>query len=207
MSVKAYKNIFSLVMTNKRKSIVKTWGNLIIHRSLVLISFVLPLNGMAQESSIDKPKFFPKLFGLNKSVAISVMGCAVDNFDYGAVGLNATVYGIYVDFMGWPRKNAKNVKTTDWEELSVWAAHIGYQIPFHKYLDGSIRMTPMVGYYAKKEGVVIYDDKTATATTGHFDYGAALVFQNKDRNIGSYTFSLGCTRYAVWAGFGLEFQL
>lgn len=182
--------------------------NITIYGVLLFLFSLLPLHGIAQDANESgKPTFFPKLFGLNKSVSIGIMGCAIDNFDYGAVGINATAYGVYVDFMGWPRKNAKNVKSTEWEELSVLATHVGYQIPFHKYSDSSIRLTPMIGYYAKREAAVIYGDKATSVTTGYFDYGAALVFQNTDKNIGPYLFQLGCTRYAVWVGLGYEFSL
>lgn len=176
-------------------------------KAFLLVFLVALSHSSALYAQDEKPRFFPNLFGLNKSVSFGLMGAGLDGFEYGAIGINATAYGIYLDVMGWPHKSAKDVNTADWQEISVFATHIGYQIPFHYYSGGSIRLTPMIGYYAKKEAALLYEDKTTTATTGHFDYGAALVFQNTDNKIGHYTFSLGCTRYAIWLGFGYEIPL
>ncbi len=178
---------------------------------LFLISLLLPMSGFAQNNNVeDKPTLFPKLFGLNKSVSVGIIGGGMECFDYGVIGVNTTIYGFYLDFMGWPRKSVKDVNTSNWEELSVWSSHVGYQIPFHKYQDGSIRLIPMIGYYAKKEGAVFgFNDNTyrTTATTGKFDYGAALVFQSKDDKLGYFDFYVGATKHTIWIGFGIDFSL
>lgn len=165
----------------------------------------------------DKPTFFPKLFGLNKSVSFGILGAGMDSFDYGAIGFNATVFGVYVDFMGWPRKHANSVEVEQWKDHSVWATHIGYQIPFHYYKGGSIRLVPMVGYASIKEGITdgsdwdvsqggINNKFRVTEQKGGFDYGAALVFQNTDPKIGAYNLSLGATKHTIWLGLAWEFQ-
>ena len=178
-------------------------------KKLLLIALLtIPCMAFAQEE--DKPKLFPKLFGLNKSISVGLIGGGMETFDYGVMGLSTTIYGFYADFMGWPRNSYKDVKSTDWEELTVWSSHAGYQIPLHQYKDGSIRIIPMVGYYAKTEGAVFkVNDKTytSTVTTGGFDYGAALVFQNRDNKIGYYNFSVGATKKTIWLGFGIDFRL
>lgn len=187
------------------RKLTKTAPLLCVMRcTIFLILFTLPFKGLAQD---NKPQLFPKLYGVNKSASFGLMGVGIDGFDYGAIGINATVYGAYVDFMGWPRKNAKNVKSTDWEELAVWAAHVGYQLPVHQYLDGCISIAPMLGYYAKKEAAIISADKPTSVTTGHFDYGGALVFQRKDDNIGIYKFQIAYTRYTISVSLGLVFPL
>lgn len=120
---------------------------------LIIILLFIPCWALAQEEvNTDKPILFPKLFGQNKSISIGIIGGSMETFDYGVIGVNTTIYGFYVDFMGWPRKSVKDINSSDWEELSVWASHVGYQIPFHKYKDGSIRLIPVIGYYAKKRG-------------------------------------------------------
>lgn len=177
---------------------------------LIMALLAVPCWAFAQEVSADKPILFPKLFGLNKSISVGIIGGGMETFDYGVIGVNTTIYGFYVDFMGWPRKSAKDVNSSDWEELSVWSSHVGYQIPFHQYKDGSIRLIPMIGYYAKKEGAALEVDEKiyrATATTGDFDYGAALVFQSKDDKIGYFNFSIGATKHTIWVGFGMDFHL
>lgn len=178
---------------------------------LIIALLAIPCIVFAQETaSADNPKFFPKLFNLNKSISVGLIGGGMETFDYGAIGLNTTIYGFYVDFMGWPRKSTKDIKTTAWEELSVWSSHVGYQIPFHEYKGGSIRLIPMIGYYAKREGAILEGNDrtyTSTATTGKFDYGAALVFQNKDDKIGYYNLYIGATKHTIWFGLGIDFRL
>ncbi len=64
----------------------------------------------------------------------------------------------------------------------------------------------MVGYASVKEGITDGEDWSVdkygivnkfnvTEEKGGFDYGAALVFQNSDDNIGAYNFSIGVTRH------------
>lgn len=168
-------------------------------------------------NNTDKPTFFPKLFGFNKSVSFGIIGARLESFDYGAIGFNVTAFGVYADFMGWPRKHENDVRVDKWKDHSVWAAHIGYQIPFHYYNGSSIRLIPMAGYSSIKEGITdggdwdvnqggIHNSFRVTEQKGGFDYGAALVFQNTDKKIGAYTFSLGATKHAVWLGLGWEFN-
>lgn len=171
---------------------------------LLVAFFMASIASMAQEATQDKPKFFPKLFRLNKSFSVGIIGGTAGHFDYGMLGFNATVYGAYVDFMGWPRKRLKSVGIDQTERLATWACHAGYQIPFHQYQDGSIRFIPMIGFYSVREGFAL-DGYKASTTTGNFDYGAALTFQRKDNKIGSYNFYIAYTRYTAWIGLGIEF--
>lgn len=165
----------------------------------------------------DKHSFFPKLFGLNKSVSFGLLGGGVDGFKYGVIGFNATVYGLYMDFMGWPRKHYSDVRVGEWKDHSVWGAHIGYQIPIHEYDRSSIRLIPMVGYVSIKEGITdgwdyslgehgIINSFRKTDERRGFDYGAALVFQNHDDNIGAYDFYIGVTKRSIWVGLAWDFQ-
>lgn len=187
---------------------------------IILVAILLlPANLFAQtEESSDKPTLFPKLFGLNKSVSVGIIGGGMDKFNYGAIGINSTIYGVYVDFMGWPRKHTHDVSIDKWEDHSQYAAHIGYQIPFHKYKDGSIRLIPVIGWASIKKGYTDGEDWDVgsggiinkfhvTEEKGGFDYGAVLAFQDKDKRLGYCNFYLGATRYTVWLGLGIDFRL
>lgn len=166
----------------------------------------------------DKHRYFPKLFRLNESFSIGIQAAGLEHMDYGAMGLNATFYGVYLDYMWWPRKHDNDVRIDQWKDHSVWAAHIGYQIPFFHYAGTSIRLLPMVGYTSIKEGITDGEDWSigesgivnkfhVTEEKGGFDYGAALVFQGLDSKIGAYDFSIGVTRHTLWVGLAWEVQL
>ncbi len=180
---------------------------------------VFPINCFSQnEASPDKPTFFPKLFGLNKSVSVGIIGGGMETFDYGALGINATCYGVYVDFMGWPRKHSNDVSIDKWEDHSQYAFHVGYQIPFHQYKDGSIRLIPVIGYASIKKGYTdggdwsvgsggIINKFHVTEEFGGFDYGAVLSFQSKDDKLGYFDFYVGATKHTIWIGLGYDFSL
>lgn len=166
--------------------------------------------------SYEKPVLFPKLFGLNKSISFSVFGAGIDGFNYGAIGINATIYGVYADFMGWPTKHGSDTGIDVWKDHSQLAFHVGYQIPFHKFQDGNIRLIPVIGWVRIREGYVdgsqwhvgssgIVNSFHVTETKGGFDYGGVLVFRSQGKNVP--TLSVGATRYTVWLGFGFDFNL
>lgn len=178
-----------------------------------------PVNCFAQNgANSDKPILFPKLFGLNKSVSVGIIGGGMEGFDYGAIGINSTFYGFYVDFMGWPRKHADDIRIDKWEDHSQYAFHAGYQIPFHQYKDGSIRLIPVIGYASIEKGYTDGGDWTTgsdgiinkfhvTEELGGFDYGAVLSFQNKDDKLGYFDFYVGATKHTIWIGLGFDFSL
>lgn len=166
----------------------------------------------------DRHRYFPKLFKLNESFSIGILGAGLEHMNYGAMGINATFYGAYVDYMWWPRRHDNDVRIDQWKDHSVWAAHVGYQIPFFQYAGSSIRLLPMVGYTSVKEGITDGNDWSigengivnkfhVTEEKGGFDYGAALVFQNSDNKIGAYDFSIGVTRRTIWVGLAWEVQI
>lgn len=178
--------------------------------------FMASIACLAQDGTQDKPKFFPKLFGLNKSFSVGIIGGTVNHFDYGAIGITSSIYGFHVDLMGWPRKHKNDSRVGQWEDHSVFSFHVGYQVPFHQYKDGSIRLIPLLGYAMIKRGITDgYDYEVGGSgienafrvshTDGNFDYGAALAFQRKDDKIGSYNFYIAYTRYTAWVGLGIEF--
>lgn len=172
------------------------------------------------KSTDDKPVLFPKLFGLNKSVSVGFIGGTTDHFDYGAFGVNASVYGVYADIMVGPRSHAGdmsiNVDDVNLDAQlyhSLFAFHVGYQIPFHKYQDGSIRFIPVVGL---ARTTVCCESNTeigesanyyAKSTDSEFDYGGVLVFQSWDKHIGYFNFSVGYTRYTAWVGLGIDIRI
>lgn len=178
----------------------------------------LSLTGIAQTVSSDKPVFFPKLFCLNKSCSVGIIGATMDNFSYGALGINATFYGFYADFMMWPEKHGNSIEIDRWEDHRQMAYHVGYQIPFHQYQDGSIRLIPLIGYAKIEEGITdgskwyvgnggIVNSFTPTNEKSGMDYGAALAFNNKLNSRAGYSMYLAYTRYTAWIGFAVEFDL
>ncbi len=191
--------------------------NSILRKALLLAITVTSISATAQENS-EKPIFFPKLFHLNKAVSVGIIGATIDNFNYGAIGLNATFYGFYLDAMGWPRKHYDDVRVDKWEDSKVFAFHAGYQIPIHYYNGGSIKLTPLFGYARVEHGITdgsnwkeadtgIINSFHVTDVKKGFDYGAALSLQNYDKKIGYHNFYLAYTRYTAWIGFGIEFSL
>lgn len=147
-----------------------------------------------------------------------MLGATMDNFNYGAIGVNASFYGFYVDFMMWPRKHDNSVLLDKWEDHRQIGYHFGYQIPFHQYQDGSIRLIPMIGHVKIEKGITdgsdwyvgtdgVVNRFTINETIGGFDYGAALAFSNRQNGIGGYTMYLAYTRYTAWIGFAAEFNL
>lgn len=178
-----------------------------------------PIASMAQtDGTDDKAVLFPKLFWLNNSVSVGLLGAGMDNFNYGAMGINAICYGVYIDFMGWPRRHAGDVAIDTWEDHSQLAYHVGYQIPFHKYQDGSIRLIPVIGWAKISKGYTdgsdwdvgtggIVNSFHITEEIGGFDYGGVLVFQNRDNRFGYFNLSLGITRYTAWLGLGVDFRI
>lgn len=190
-------------------------------RNWLVCFFMLlfPIVSMAQtDVTDDKAVMFPKLFRLNNSVSVGLLGAGMDNFNYGAIGVNATVYGVYMDFMGWPRKHAGDVTIDTWKDNSQLACHIGYQIPLNKYQDGSIRLIPVIGWAKISKGYTdgsdwnvgtsgIVNSFHVTEEIGGFDYGGVLVFQNRNKHFGYFNLSFGITRYTVWLGLGVDFRI
>lgn len=184
---------------------------------LLLLFLVIPTIAFAQnEDNPDKQKYFPHLFELNKSVSVGIIGGLTNPEQYGAMGFNATFYGVYVDFMGWPTKHGGDVRVGQWEDHSNMSFHVGYQIPFFQYAGTSIRLIPMAGYSSIKKGIVdgydwsagdgqIYNKFNVTEEKGGFDYGGALAFQGRDGLL-TYNFYLGATRHTLWVGLAWEFQ-
>lgn len=183
------------------------------------IHYVKPVRAKSKTSvnldATDKPILFPKLFALNDDFVFGLMGVAVNNFNYGAIGLNATFCGFYADAFWWPRKHDRDISLDRKSDHYVYGFRGGYQIPIHKYLDGNIRLIPMLGYVHISEGVTdgsnwdvnsggIINSYEETGTRGGLDYGGAVMFQNKEKKL-LYNFYLGVTRYTTWISFGLGF--
>lgn len=173
---------------------------------------IFPMKVLAQE----KQQYFPKLFHLNKSISVGLQGGGLQSLHYGAVGLNTTIYGAYVDFMFFPRSGTTSGNNNLQLEHSVLSTHFGYQVPFFQYKGCSVRLIPMVGYAFINEYATYNTSVDASASTfdkisvsevkGGFDYGAAFAFQGKDSRIGAYDFYIGVTRYTAWIGFAWEIQ-
>lgn len=146
----------------------------------------------------------------NKSFSIGLIGGVVgaqDDMAYGALGVNITAYGLYADFMGWPKSHANDVEVEKWHDKSSMAAHVGYQLPVTK----SFRIIPVVGYAKVEEGATdgsnwkvgssgIVNDFEAEHKKDGVDYGAVLVL-----NIGKINLYAAGTRRTFFGGLGFNF--
>lgn len=188
-----------------------------IMSNMLMIFLTVPTLTFAQNETIsNKHKFFPKIFDLNKNVSVGIIGGITKHEHYGAMGFNATFYGAYLDFMGWPTKHGRDVNIDKWEDHSNMSFHVGYQIPFFHYAGTSIRFIPMLGYSNIQKGYVdgsdwrvddrgIYNKFNVTEERGGFDYGGTLAFQGRDKHF-TYVFYVGTTRHTSWIGLAWEFQ-
>ena len=193
----------------------------LIYKTLLLGSFLLPLSVSAQEAETDKSIFFPNISEVNKDVTIGVIGAGFDEFKFGAFGINASYHGIYADLMFFPLTHSDNLGVDKWPDHYVYAFHAGYQIPIHKYKDGNIRIIPLFGYAKVSEGITdgsdysiwksafpfssyIHNHYTPINERSGFDYGGAIMLQNKDKKLLCHL-CLGYTKYTMFIGIGMGF--
>lgn len=150
-------------------------------------------------------------FKANKSFEIGLLGGALgiyDDLSTPGIGFNVTAYGVYFDFLGWPRThaNSTDVKKHDNEKTS-YSVHAGYQFPLATWLS----VIPIVGYTGIKNGTT--DGSNWTINGGNisnayyvkdenngFDYGGLLCF-----NINKVRLYAAGTRFGLYGGIGLAF--
>lgn len=146
----------------------------------------------------------------NGSWSVGILGGGLGLFDdeaRGVFGLNLTIKGFYVDFMGKGSSHKNDVRVDKWKESSGTVFHTGYQIP----VTANFRIIPVVGYYTL--GTVSTDgydwkvtssgisNKTSTSIDSKgVDYGGVLVINSRRVN-----FYAGCTRYTLYGGVALQF--
>ena len=149
----------------------------------------------------------------NKGGSIGFIGGAVginDDPSAPALGLNGTIYGIYIDFLFWPRAHANSTDVDKHEnEKQAISAHIGYQIPLLKWLS----IIPIAGYTQVENGTTDGSHWKSSSSSGivnsyvvdednkGFDFGGILVF-NISKSVRVY--ATGTTR-AVYGGIGFKF--
>lgn len=145
----------------------------------------------------------------NKTIDIGILGGVIgvqDNYSYGAMGLNMTIYGVYADFMGWPKAHSNDVRVEKWHDKYSVACHFGYQIPLSK----SFRIIPVIGYAKVEEGTTdgwdwkvgsngIINKFHAENRVDGFDYGGVLVI-----NSGKWNIYASATRRIIFGGIGLS---
>ena len=173
---------------------------------IVLIMFVvICVQGHAQ-------LFQGEGFKANKGYEIGFIGGVLgvyDDLSYGAIGLNFTAYGIYVDFLGFPRAHESSTDVDKHEnEKTSFGAHLGYQFPLTKWLS----IIPIVGYSTVKNGTTDGSNYKINKNTGitnsyyvkdkndGFDYGGALCFNIKSVRL----YAVG-TRFGLYGGIGFSF--
>ena len=204
-----------------------------MRRILLILLAMMPIFASAQDTEIKervsvrdrdashKPTWFP--FELNKSVSMGLSAVGWNMMEYGAVGVNATVFGVYADFIYWPPQHANDLGVDQWEDSRVRGYHIGYQIPI--YSDprdprGSVRIVPMIGkmyveygitdgsHYTIGDNAVLYNSFHKTREIGGLDWGAALVISKPIKNALWWNLNVTFTEHtAIAVGLGLEIAL
>lgn len=171
---------------------------------LIYVLFMMPLMVHAQVFSKDVFQY------ANKSWAIGFAGGALGVFDEkttGVFGLNLTIKGFYIDFLGNGSSHVSDVKVDKWKENSGYLFHFGYQIPITK----SFRIIPVVGYYT--QGTTTTDgydwkvtssgirNKTYTDIDSRgFDSGGIIVLNVKHVN-----FYGVCTMHSIYGAIAYQF--
>lgn len=149
------------------------------------------------------------------------VGMAAWNTEYKArwgLGLNATVWGAYIDFINIDPQHKYDQKFSDtqWNDDSAFCINAGYQIPILPWL----RLMPIVGYAQTNEGITdastinvssdgdgggatLYHTYKVTPGTRHhmFNYGGGLSVQP----LKWFSVNLVYTRYAIYGGISLNF--
>lgn len=148
----------------------------------------------------------------NGKWSIGILGGVLgiyDNCSRGVAGINLTIKGVYVDFMGMGggSTHEHDVEVKIWKEKSVSCVHLGYQLPFTK----GFRLIPIIGYYSSGHvttngwdwtirGGQIQNKTSRSIDSSGFDYGGVLVFNIKHINIYAAT-----SRYMLYGGLAYQF--
>lgn len=171
---------------------------------LVFISFIYATTLPAQIFSKEA------FHAANGKWAIGIVGGGLGIFEdkaRGVFGLNLTIKGVYVDFMGKGSSHKSDVKVDKWKESSGTVFHVGYQLPVTK----GFRLIPLIGYYTL--GSVTTDGYDWKATSSGIsnktsnsidskglDYGGSLVFNTKHVN-----FYAAGTKHTLYGGIAYQF--
>lgn len=168
----------------------------------ILIAIMCLANTYAQ-SFIDR----------NKNISIGAhFGAVGQNEDMGLqiIMLNVTVYGVYIDFGGWPQSHGSDINVGIWEADKAELFHIGYQLPVTNWL----KITPLIGYANDETGYTngynykidqygIHNQFISETGISDFDFGGQAKFEipiNKKTSIdimGTYT------KYSWYGGIGV----
>lgn len=151
-------------------------------------------------------------FEANKGFAMGIMGGAFgiyDDVSSAGIGLNATISGVYVDLLGWPRAHEKSTDVGyHRDEKTAFSVHAGYQFPLTTWFS----IIPVVGYTTVKNGDTDGSNWRYNSGTGitnayyvkdesqGFDYGGVLCF-----NINKVRIYAAGTRYGIYGGIGMKF--
>src|SRR5574344_1227388 len=151
-----------------------------------------------------------KAFEANKKWSIGLVGAYMhfqNNITRGAVGLNLTIKGFYIDVMGWPSSHEHDVEYKSWNEGTSTTFHLCYQIP----IINAVRIIPVIGYAeastTETDGTDyrtgysgIENSQSFSTDASGFDAGAILCLNSKKIN-----FYLGITNHLIGGGVGYQF--
>ena len=173
-------------------------------KKLLLLLLLFPFKVDAQIFSKEAFEY------ANKKWAIGILGGGLGVFDdktRGVFGLNLTIKGVYIDFLGKGSSHKSDVRVDKWKESTGTVFHAGYQLPVTK----AFRIIPIVGYYTLSRTTTDgYDwkatssgisNKTSTSVDSKgLDYGGILVLNIKHVNIYG-----ACSSHALYGGVAFQF--
>lgn len=149
-------------------------------------------------------------FEANKKWSIGLAGAYMhfpNDITRGAVGVNLTIKGFYIDVMGWPSSHKDDVEYKKWKESTSSLFHVGYQIPIIK----TVRIIPIIGfakasttatdgtdYSVGSSGIV--DSQSSSTDASGFDAGSILCLNSKKVN-----FYIEVTQHLLGGGIGYQF--
>ena len=158
-------------------------------------------------------------FDENRNISAGVhFGAVGQNQDLGLqiIMFNATIYGVYIDFGGWPQDHASDANIDIWDANKAFLFHVGYQVPVSSWL----KITPLIGYANDESGYTngynwkvnrngIHNQFVSEESVNGFDFGIQTKFEisissNKNTSIdimGTYT------KYSWYGGLGLTFKI
>lgn len=184
-----------------------------MRKIVIIVSLLLPFLATAQTTYMDAFNEANGKFRWHFGMVGGTIGLQ-DGETMGCIGLNATIRGVYANFLFWGNGGGDKYSTHTFTSKTCYAYHFGYQVP----LTMRWRVIPIAGYfrigYDVTDGSHYHIDDSGLHNLTYegddiikgFDYGAVVVY-----HIPSYTgsaiefnFNLGITRHTLFAGVSMN---
>ena len=180
-------------------------NQLITNMKKIILVLALVLGTIAANAQI-----FPIAKVNNHHYEFGFQGGAIGigkEFTRAGFGINATAWGVYIDFLLHGAEHSTTTQVGEWEDTQAVAIHLGYQIPITQH----VRIIPLVGYGEINSGITngykysvdkngIHNSYKANWRHGGFDAGGSLCI-----NFGFVSAYLTGTIWSVSGGIGFAF--